>query len=356
MNASLFVEFVSKWFKAIVGKVTEKINADSGKYLFKTMLRKEVSPDLRWDSTVVSRSVVAADVVAMDSELPLKKRDALSTASGTIPKIGMKMFKSEKLISDINIMRARGQKEADIVAKIFDDVARVIGGVFERLEFMFLRGLSTGVMLVQDSENVGVGVRVDFGYLAENQFGVKANWNDISSSLPITDIDAVLDKAKADGCTITTIALDKASFNRLRSSKQAKELYGARLGIAGSSLIPSPSVFTDIFKDEYGINLLVVDRTVYHEKDGKRVPVKPFAENTLVFLSDDIVGSLVYGEVPEATSPVSGVEYQNSDFILVSKYSKNDPLREFTSSQAMALPVIENVNSIYLLKTDNVTG
>jgi hypothetical protein len=64
------------------------------------------------------------------------------------------------------------------------------------------------------------------------------------------------------------------------------------------------------------------------------------------------VGSLVYGILAEQENPVAGVEYQQVDsFILVSKYSKNDPLREFTSSQALVLPVIENVGSIYLMDT-----
>jgi hypothetical protein len=46
------------------------------------------------------------------------------------------------------------------------------------------------------------------------------------------------------------------------------------------------------------------------------------------------------------------VTYQKVDgYILVSKYSKNDPLREFTSSQALVLPVIENVDTIYILNT-----
>ena len=34
---------------------------------------------------------------------------------------------------------------------------------------------------------------------------------------------------------------------------------------------------------------------------------------------------------------------------LISKYSKNDPLQEFTSGQALVLPVIENVDQIYVI-------
>ena len=34
---------------------------------------------------------------------------------------------------------------------------------------------------------------------------------------------------------------------------------------------------------------------------------------------------------------------------LISKYSKNDPLQEFTSGQALVLPVIEDVDTIYVI-------
>ena len=52
----------------------------------------------------------------------------------------------------------------------------------------------------------------------------------------------------------------------------------------------------------------------------------------------------------EATNPVNGVEYTTVDeYKLISRYSKTDPLREFTSGQAICLPVIENVDQIYSL-------
>ncbi len=71
MNPTLFVELVAKWFGAMAKRFVEKVNGDATapKYLFKTMLRPELSPDLKWDSLSVNSSIVAADVVALDSEL-----------------------------------------------------------------------------------------------------------------------------------------------------------------------------------------------------------------------------------------------------------------------------------------------
>ncbi|MFQ8804115.1 MAG: hypothetical protein ACLR8Y_02025 [Alistipes indistinctus] len=44
------------------------------------------------------------------------------------------------------------------------------------------------------------------------------------------------------------------------------------------------------------------------------------------------------------------MEYSTvDDYKLISKYSTTDPLQEFTSGQALVLPVIENVDQIYSL-------
>ena len=86
MTTSMFAAYVDAFFKKTVGKVTEYYNgkkSESG-YLYEEMLDKEYSADLTWNSTSLNHSVVAADVVAMDSSLPLKKRGTIRTASGDI--------------------------------------------------------------------------------------------------------------------------------------------------------------------------------------------------------------------------------------------------------------------------------
>lgn len=359
MNPTLFVEYMQKWFGAIAKRFVERVNGSKAapKYLFKTMLTPELSADLKWDALSVDSSIVAADVVSMDSPLPLKKRDVMRSAAGDIPKLGMKMDKSEKLISDIQILKAKGATEAEIAKKIFEDTPKVISGVYERLEHMFLQGLSTGAILVPDSENVGAGIRVDFGYSDNNKRGVAVKWGETGYT-PVTDIENALSVASANGDVITTIAIDKASYNLLRKSDEAKALYAGSIGVSGQNIpVPNPTQFDSIMEDEYQIKFIVIDRAVRYEKNGIQTPVRPFAENTLVFLTTEQVGRLVYGTLAEEDHPVGGVEYQKVDsYILVSKYSKNDPLREFTSSQALVLPVIENVDSIYLMDTQTVQG
>ena len=92
MTKSIFSELVEKYIGAIIGAITEKWNgrAKEEGLLHKTMLTEEYSPTSEWGSNEIDHVVVAADVVSLDSSLPLKKRGVLHTATGRIPKIGMK--------------------------------------------------------------------------------------------------------------------------------------------------------------------------------------------------------------------------------------------------------------------------
>jgi hypothetical protein len=231
MNPSYFAEYVKKWFKILTTTIVEKVNDSKSPttYLFKTMMKPAISADGRWDSLSVSKSIVAADVVDIDSPLPIKKRDAISRAGGEIPIIGMGMKKNAKLIQRIKYLAASGATETQVAQMIFDDLGRVITGVYERIEFMFLQALSTGYTLIRDSENVGVGMRVNFGYRDSNRYGVSKKWGK-EGYTPISDIERVLTKAGENFDTITTIALDKAAYNQIRKSEESKAKYAGNIG------------------------------------------------------------------------------------------------------------------------------
>lgn len=362
MNASLFLEYIDKYFRLVVGKITEKFNdaKQEQPLLHKSMLTEEYSADLTWGSTELNHSVVAADVVALDSSLPLKSRAKIGNASGKLPKLGLKMRKGEKLISDINVMIARGTDEATIAAKIFDDTTKVIKSVDVRTEIMFLEGLSTGVCLVDsDEENTGTGIRVDFGYKDENKFICLGKKWGTTGETPQDDVQQLFDKANEDGNSISHVYLSKRYFDLFRHSEQGKLLVANynNVVITDKSLLPVPSraTFLDALADEYGATFHYVNSVFKVElADGSKKTVAPWKEANVVGVPSENVGRLVYGTLAEETNPVNAVNYQKSgSHILVSKYSKTDPLEEFTAAQSLCLPVIDGADSIYVLTADS---
>lgn len=353
-----FGEYVDKYFAGLVQRLTERQNgaegADGAPALWhKQLLREEYSADLSWSSAQLSSSIVAADVVSMDSSLPLKSRGSLTQASGRIPKLGVKFRKSELDISNINIMRSRGASEAAIVGSIFNDVDRAIRAMDVRKEILFLSALSTGQFLVADDTNVGTGVRASFGYLPKNSLTSKVPWSDAAKAKPIDDLRALFSAARGAGRRPRHVYMSYGYMEHLRASAQGR-VFGSQGLVAVKPeqlLAPPVDGMLTALRNEFRAEFHVVDSSFLVElPSGQTQTVEPWAESRIVAVPEDKVGRLVYGTLPEETNPVAGVAYQKSGtHVLVSKYSQNDPLMEFTAAQALCLPVIDSGGDVFTL-------
>lgn len=365
METSLYINWIEKYFKGVVLKTVETLNGknqDPLPYLFKTMLRKEYSVSGKWDSVSTLNTRVSADYVAMDSSLPLKSRDRIARASGDIVKSGMELWLNEKQLTDLDTMILQKVNNSDIIAKLFTDTPRVITGVYELMEKTFLEGLSTGVAVLDDTENVGTGVRLDYGYLTANKFPVATLWSNTAAT-PLSDIREVLKKAKSDGNVVRYVYMDDVTFDNFAKTEEVKQYFAFSLQFIGdSSVVPVPtleSINAALKKDSrYRFEIVTVDRTIRNERNGVQTVVTPWEEGKVIFTATPQVGSLVWARLAEMGRPVAGVSYQTADdYILVSKFSQNRPsLAEFTTSQARAVPVIGNVESIYQIDAKLVGG
>ena len=357
MEKSLFAEFAAK-FTQLAKAIVEKVNGKKTPltYLHKEMLTPELSIDLKWQTLNVDGSVVSADVVSMDSPLPLKKRDSFGTASGDIPKLGMKISLNEKTISDIEVLKSRNVESAVIVGKLFSDTSKCIYGIYEKLEWIFLKGLSEGIVLIDDDTNVGTGIRVDYGYPLANKFGATIPWSDIANAKPIDDIKRIIKQAKIKGNNPAILMMDESTFDSLAANQQTRDQYAFSQNFGGQNVsIPIPDLeqVNTLMQKRYKLTIVIVDRTVVAERDGKRTNQTPWAANKIVFLESAKVGKLVYGILAEETHKNIAVSYDKVDnFMLIKKWHSPEPFAEWTSSQALVLPVINNVDAIYLLDVE----
>ncbi len=367
IQQSIYQDLIDKIWPQLNLYVNEKINGSKREltYLHKQRLTPVYSPDQKWEGTSANTRFVAADMVAMDSPLPLKKRSTISSANGHLPKIGMSKKMTETDINNLNIMRAqmeampdnsngRKQKYDQMLRRVADDGNACAVGIDERNEYNYLYGISNGIVLVEvldDNGNNGVGMRVNYGYPASNTFATSVK-GDICGD----DIDNVIERADTKGVTIQTAMISKTLLNKIRKSRWARELaadYKELVYTDASKLaVPTQKTFLEAFENEYNFSFIVVDRSVLTEKNGKDYPVKPFNPNRIIFLpnaSND--GSLVWGTLAEASAPADGVTYSTVDeYKLISRFRTNEPsLMEITKGQAIVLPVIEDVESIFVL-------
>lgn len=354
MVQSQFVGYIRKIFprlQNVVDTVNGKRNGDNKRtYLHKSMLRKVYSADQKWSNAAVNTTYVAADMVSMNSPLPIKSRDAIAHANGSLPKIGMKKIMFESDINTVNIMKAQGAEWTNIANKLTSDPIACSVGIDEQNEANFLTGLSNGIVAVEDENNTGTALRINFGYLPENCFGVETQ-----NELTLDDIKRVLAYADNNGDTIITICIALSTYNKLRQTQGAKELvanYRGQTFDSNTKLpVPTASLFDEAFADDNnGVAFLKIDRSIISEKNGKRKPYKPWNQNKLIFLTTEEVGALVWGTLAEKTNPVEGVVYSTVDeYKLISRYRTTEPFTETTSGQALVLSVIENVDQIYSL-------
>lgn len=359
MVASIFKDIISKYFPAIAAKLTERYNGKSETPIFEHQkyLKPEFSTDMKFSSLSSNNSIVAADVVALDSELPLKKRGSYKSAEGEIPKLGMKKSMNETQLQAIKNLKARGGKHLVMAQKLFTDLADGVKGVYERLDIMFLQALSSGVTLINEENNTGTGIRIDFGVPTSNQFGVQKAWTDASAT-PIQDIENITQAARNAGNTLSYIFMDKTTFNAFKANQEVKNAYAGFSKVASNLIFRLNKAELDAYMaEEFGLSIIVVDKTVQIEKGGKKVGYEPWERGNVTFTTSLALGTLAWSELAEVDSPVEGVEYAVVDqFILSSLYRTNDPLKENTSVQALAIPVLDNVDSIYIMNTNEATA
>lgn len=192
-------------------------------------------------------------------------------------------------------------------------------------------------------------MRLNFNYLKDNTFGAT-----VKDEISLEDIKRVISKADNDGNSIIKICIAKSAYDKLRQTQGAKELVANYIGqsFTSDTILPTPTgaKFNEAFADDNGgITFKIIDRSVIFEEDGKKRSVKPWNANRLVFICNEVVGTLVYGRLAEQTNPVKNVIYRLVDtFKLISKYSLVNPLREVTSGQAFVAPIIEDVDQIYV--------
>lgn len=356
MEQTLFLEEVKKFFPGIAQRTIERLNDTTNKnaitYLHRRMLKKTFSTNLKWESVSVSGNIVAADVIAMDSSIPLKKRDSIGRASGDIPKIAMELALREKELTDLDILATLPGQQQELIARLFQDTPRVIAGQYETLEYMFLLGLSTGVTVIADANNVGTGIRVDYGYLSENKFHPSVIWS--GSATPLTDLKKLTDKARQDGNRVIRFMMDEATFQNFAKQDQVKNLWAASNNFFGTAVpIPTLEQVNKATTGAFGWTIEIVDRSVTFEKNGTKTKLTPWSSGQVVGITSEQVGTITWGRLAEMNHPVQNVTYETvDDFILVSKYRMNRPsLAEFTSSQSLVLPVINGVDAIYTLDT-----
>ncbi|CAL2077672.1 conserved protein of unknown function [Tenacibaculum sp. 190524A02b] len=352
---SHFKELIKKYLGKITKAYYIKVNGskEEPKYFHDKYLKEEYSVDMTYDSISGNYTRVTADVVAFDSPLPLKSRGTIKKASGDIPKIGMKYVLNEKQMNTLRILQSVPGKSKELIKKIFSDVEGCVFGIKERIEQAFLIGFSSGTTLIQDSENVGHGIRIDYDIPKSNQFGTSVKWSKPDAK-PIDDIKRILKSARDKGEYPTHIWMNSDTIDLLSNNKQFKEQHAFFLNFTGTQIpVLDEDQTINVLSKKLKLKVIVIDRSFVHEKDGKKIVTQGWAPNMVVLTTGTDLGTLVYSTLAEESFPVEGVQYAKpNSYILIGKSGQTDPPSEKTTGQAIVFPVLQNVESFFYLNTE----
>jgi hypothetical protein len=356
---SIFHELIGKYFSKTAKYFYDKINGskEEPKYLHDQMLDEEYSVDMTYESISGSFTRITADVVSFDSPMPIKTRSSFKRASGNIVKIGLKFVLTEKQMNTLRILSRDEGRQKQLIQKIFNDTEACIVGIKEKIEQAHLLGFSGGVTLIEDEQNVGTGIRIDYNIPKSNQFGTVAKWSG-EDATPIDDIKRIQRSAKSQGEYPTVIWMDSFTIDKLVNNEQIKQLFAFSSNFIAQSIPTlSEEQLKVLFKNNLKLELKVVDRSFVHEIDGKRTVSQGWTPNMVVFSTGMKVGALVYSTLAEAEFQQDAVEYAfPNSYMMIKKNGTTDPVSEKTAGEALVIPVLQNVESLFYLNVEEATA
>lgn len=341
MQPSQFKKLIDEHLKAVSNFLTDELSGEEQpRYLHDILLTREFSTDFEWRSQSVSSGVTRADVVPTDSPLPIKRRPSIQETRGAIPKIGLKIPKSES--EAIRLLSNQVDPSSH-----FEDVAIAAMNVKETVEDMLLEGLSTGYIPLRPLDNPDQTYRAKFNYDPKRQYNAATPWGR-EESTPLTDLRTMRRKCGRP----EVVLMSEKTFEDFCNSGEVQKQVGQITGKPGENAFVLPKVAERMIEELLNTTLILIDREIKCDSPKGPTTRRPFEDNVVVFLPSFKAGRLVWSKLPEELKPVAGVSYGKVDeFILISKYSHNDPWIEYSAAQAYVFPVIDNPQDISLLFT-----
>jgi hypothetical protein len=308
---------------------------------------------------------VAADVIAYDASNPLKKREAIGKATGSIPKIAIEMHMKE---SELNLYQEllyhAGQGNSSAARRLIDlkfgDMGKCFNGVNMRLEWLAMQAASTGKFtLTRDTNNAVVTeYDVDFGIPSSQKTFISAankRWDAANkeTATPIADIEGWVDALRGNGRIGQYLIMSKKTFSVFRQLKEVQDFSASfALRATGLERAPSLAVVNEALTADGMPQIFVIDSMVTIEKsNGQRELVDPWKEGNVLLTTSLELGSTQYGPSSYESHKPAQMMQVKRDHILIQKWSEPSPLVEKTAGIANAIPVFSGATNSMIINT-----
>ena len=316
---------------------------------------------LEWSTLVGDQGApVMADAISFDASAPQKSREVIRKLSGDIPKIAVRRGMNEKDYNEYKRLQFDCNSDADKLALLnlaFKDTDFVYNGVRARMEWFCLQLLSRGGFALNASNNAGI-VTVEFvgcGMPKENKRVSTADWANAGTANGLQDIADTLEEASQRGRDIKYVVMHTSDLILLCKQKSTSDTLKGWINTTGKLTVTKESINAYLATLPVPVQIVTVNSTVrYEDKNHMRKTVSPWERGRVAFLEDAQVGKIQYGPIASEDSPAVREKalLVKKDFVLVTKWSELSPFKEWTMAEANAMPVIDDPEGLFILKTD----
>ena len=304
------------------------------------------------------RSVIA-DVISFDSSAPQKTREVISKMSGDIPKTAVKRGMNESDYNEYMQLMRDAQNDADqleVLNLAFKDQDFVYNAVRGRFEWWGCQLMSRGGFLLNATNNAGI-VTAEFvgcGMPAANKKVAAVDWATAATADGLKDIEDAVLAASAEGVTLRFAVMRKDDFILLRNQKATTDRIKSWINTSGKVAITLDKI-NEYQEANMLPRIVVIDPAVRIEgKNHRKTTVNPWEAKRVCLVPELQVGNIQHGPIAaESSEAVKKLAITTKqDFIFIQKWSELEPFKEWTKAEANAIPVIDDPETMYILKAD----
>ena len=321
---------------------------------------KRVS-SLKWETLVGEKGApVIADVISFDSSAPEKTREVISKMSGDIPKTAVKRGMNESEYQEYKDLERDAQGDAEQLELLnlsFKDQDFVYNAVRGRMEWWAMQFMSRAGFNLSAKNNNGI-VTTEFvgcGMPAENKRKSSFNWADAAKADGLQDIDDTVVAAAAEGINLRYVVMLSTDFTLLKKQKSSIERIKAWVNQTSKIVVTKKLINEYLAEQEIPVQIVTINPAVrVEDANHKRKTICPWVKRRVCFLEDLNVGNVQHGPImaENSESLKKKAIMVKRDFILITKFSTEEPFKEWTKAEANAIPVVNDPDAMFILKAD----
>lgn len=302
------------------------------KYLLSGVMPVRQTFDTDFSYGVVSGKYArAASITGWNAGAPLRDKQGLSIAFGSVAKIQHGFKLEEKELIKFNRPRSDAERDS-VIDYVYNETDDLIEGVRETEEYFRASAIYKDKLTYNEDDIV---LNVDFGIPSANKLNATTSWATVATATPLTDLQtAVKQFKKANrGQMPTVIHMSSATEANLLQNAQIKnQIYGSPTD--SRILMPTDirNIFTALSLPPYVVTDEVVD---IGNGDERLLP-----ENRVVLLGNNL-GELMVGPTVEKN-------YQPGVYV-VPEIKETNPPQQAVFVGESAFPALKRPSGIVWL-------